>query len=152
MKTCNRCRKERPLDFFYKGQSACKECYTIQVRAYRANNIDKIRAYDRSISMSPNKIASRLKYAKTEVGRANSQIARDKWIASNAVKRGASVIVTNAVREGKLIKKYACESCSSTETLTHGHHDDYAYPLTVRWLCAKCHVAWHRENGHGLNG
>ena len=30
-------------------------------------------------------------------------------------------------------------------------HDDYAKPLSVRWLCGKCHTAWHQENGEGLN-
>ena len=43
-----------------------------------------------------------------------------------------------------------CEQCGSSGRL-HRHHDDYDQPLCVRWLCPRCHGAWHALNGPGAN-
>ena len=49
----------------------------------------------------------------------------------------------HAIRDGK-ISPQACEVCG--EEKTQAHHDDYNYPLKVRWLCVRCHNEWHRYN------
>jgi len=54
-----------------------------------------------------------------------------------------------ATKRGELVKQ-PCEVCGTTQNV-HAHHDDYKKPLEVRWLCAKDHVAWHREFGPGKN-
>lgn len=57
-----------------------------------------------------------------------------------------------AVASGKLVNPGTCENCSADYRFSDGrsgiqaHHDDYNKPLLVRWLCQKCHHAWHREN------
>lgn len=38
-----------------------------------------------------------------------------------------------------------CQVCG-WEHDTVAHHDDYAKPLDVRWLCGGCHQEWHRHN------
>ena len=48
--------------------------------------------------------------------------------------------VYHAIRAGKLVKQ-PCEVCGSE--LVEAHHDDYNYPLQVRWLCKKHHTDWH---------
>lgn len=63
------------------------------------------------------------------------------------IKRKARDAVHNAIRDGKLSKQ-PCEVCGAN---AQAHHDDYAKPLEVRWLCQVHHQAWHRENGPGLN-
>jgi hypothetical protein len=52
----------------------------------------------------------------------------------------ARSLLNQAVLRGKLTRG-PCEVCGSTRV--HGHHDDYAKPLDVRWLCAKHHKALH---------
>jgi len=55
---------------------------------------------------------------------------------------GAHNIVAIAVRSGVLVKV----PCACGDPVTQAHHDDYCRPLDVRWLCQKCHTAWHRDN------
>ena len=51
--------------------------------------------------------------------------------------------VNKAIKSGKLIRK-PCEVCGAEPA--QAHHDDYNYPLKVRWLCSMCHAEWHRNN------
>lgn len=52
-------------------------------------------------------------------------------------------MVRDAIASGELAKQ-PCEVCGSEPT--EAHHDDYNYPLKVRWLCSACHAEWHRNN------
>lgn len=47
-----------------------------------------------------------------------------------------------AIARGE-IKKEPCEICGD---VAQAHHDNYNYPLEVRWLCCKHHAEWHRFN------
>ena len=42
-----------------------------------------------------------------------------------------------------------CEVCGTAKT--HGHHDDYDKPLTVRWLCGPHHRELHTQLRHAAN-
>ena len=61
-------------------------------------------------------------------------------------------ILEKAVLRGKLFNPRKCEICDGAGTFADGrtaiqaHHDDYNKPLSVRWLCQKCHHEWHRRN------
>ena len=61
----------------------------------------------------------------------------------------AHTMVNNAIRDKRLFKE-PCEVCNCTEKI-HAHHDDYAKPLNIRWLCAEHHRQWHIENGEAKN-
>jgi predicted DNA-binding protein YlxM (UPF0122 family) len=60
-------------------------------------------------------------------------------------------VVEKAVLRGKIAKK-PCEVCGADGRFSDGrsevqaHHDDYNFPLTVRWLCQKHHHEWHKNN------
>jgi len=63
-----------------------------------------------------------------------------RYRAENPEKYKAHCIVNNAVRDGKL-NKALCVICG--EEKAHGHHDNYAKPLDVVWLCAAHHKERH---------
>jgi transposase-like protein len=42
-----------------------------------------------------------------------------------------------------MFKPDACSNCGSDRAIG-AHHDDYARPLDVEWLCQRCHGLRHR--------
>ena len=140
MKKCFKCGERKPLDAFYKHPqmadgrvNKCKECNRRDVKENRKTRIDYYRAYDR------------------ERGNRQTSEYRRRYNQDNPIKYGARTIVGNAVRDGRLTKPDQCSKCKDMTRL-HGHHDDYAKPLEVRWLCAACHHQWHAKHGEALNG
>lgn len=74
----------------------------------------------------------------------------NRYRARYPLQAAANDAVSKAIRTGALLRPAACERCGgkpSHEPL-HGHHDDYTKPLTVRWVCRKCHRAIHAEVRH----
>ena len=144
MKTCFKCNKELPLDMFYKHPAMkdgrvnkCKDCNKKDVRENRAANIEYYREYD-------------VARAKTKERRELSVKQCRRYRELNKVKHAAHVLVSNAVRDKRLIKDTECQECGKSDVALHGHHDDYTKPLEVRWLCPACHAAWHKEHGEGF--
>lgn len=138
MKKCFKCGVEKPLASFYKHSgmadghlNKCKECAKIDVKKHRKEN-DSVREYDRK--------------------RGNRQDITylQKWRADNPKKYKAHSAVNYAVRKGILVNPNTCSICASNIQV-EGHHDDYDYPLVVRWLCSRCHSIWHSEHGEALN-
>lgn len=157
-KPCFKCGEIKPLSAFYKHPqmpdghvNKCKECNKRDVRENRAAKINYYREYDRSRANNPDRVEARAEYQKTEPGKASMRASKAKYTQSNMIKRSASFIVNNAIKSGRLIKQYSCSKCGAGGRI-HGHHDDYAFPLVVRWLCSRCHAKWHKENGPGANG
>lgn len=68
--------------------------------------------------------------------------AERAWRLANHDKFLARHAVSNAIRAGKL-ERQPCEVCGQEPA--HGHHDDYAHPLAVRWLCPQHHKQHHLE-------
>ena len=150
MKICKKCTIEKESDDFYKGHATCKKCYIEKVKNHQLENYEHYREYDKNRANLPHRIEARIKYQQTEAGKEALRNAKEKWQSSNVIKRAANNILTNAVRDGKITKSTNCSECGK-EGRIHGHHDDYAYPLIVRWLCPKCHSIWHKTN-KPLNG
>lgn len=152
MKTCKKCNIDKPLDDFYSNDSSCKECRKQAVRENRAKKADYYREYDRQRFKNDPRVKERHeRYFGTIQGKIASERAKNKWVASNPVKRAAHVILGNAVKSGAIKKPGFCECCGGTGRI-HGHHCDYSKPLDVMWLCPACHKNWHNEHGEALNG
>jgi hypothetical protein len=71
-----------------------------------------------------------------------------RYRVANKRKNAVHVTLFKAIKSGKLVRG-SCEACGAVEV--EGHHDDYAQPLQVRWLCHVHHKSWHKENGEGAN-
>jgi hypothetical protein len=149
-KPCISCHNSLPLDGFYKHKqmrdghlNKCKSCCKTQEHARRADNLQRIREYDRNRPNRLERTEAVKQYGKTAKGRAVQQRAKDEWSQRNMQKRKAQWDVNNAIRDGRLIKPTNCESCSGIGKI-EGHHDDYSLSLLVRWLCDPCHKKHHK--------
>lgn len=78
----------------------------------------------------------------------NKQKYKDRAKKYSKNKTRAVSAVTYAIKTGKLIRQ-PCEECGAEKT--DAHHDDYAKPLEVRWLCRSHHIQHHVTWGEALN-
>ncbi len=122
LKGCTRCKKWLSLGSFHKDssrwdglQATCKTC--------------KLETKSLWGSTDAGQMSRRAEFERTK------RLYPDKYLA-----RYTS---NNARARGKLVPS-ACVVCSATENI-EGHHDDYAKPLDVRWLCRQCHNKHHRS-------
>lgn len=155
MKLCRECEVVKLTTEFYRQPKAadglmyiCKGCHKARV-IHRSRTNPAVQAYDRERAKRP-AVKARIernaaKWIKTHPEKANIDRKR------NPEKAKARIAVGNALRsdQGRTPKlfKGPCEVCGTTEKIT-AHHDDYARPLDVRWLCAQHHAdlhpKWHR--------
>lgn len=154
MKKCRKCEIEKPFSEFYRhAQMAdgylqdCKECHKAAVKANRAANAERYKAFDRARSDLPHRVASRKRVAANRrTDPAKHAIDLERSIAhsrSDPLKKSARTVVGNAIRDGLLIPE-PCAVCGTLDQI-HGHHEDYSKPLDVIWLCPTHHGARHRE-------
>lgn len=134
---CIRCDGAKEADDFYRQTSGsldktCKICRCALVRARRKEN-PKVQEYDRNR------------------GSRQAPGYLKAWRAKYPKKYKAHSAVNYAIRSGVLTNPGNCVECAS-DFAVEAHHDDYDFPLTVRWLCAVCHKRWHAEHGEALNG
>ena len=136
MKTCFKCNCQKPLSEFYKHSAMadghlnkCKGCTKLDVNKHRADNLEKIRAYDRERGKNPERI-------KTNI------IINKAWRNEDKRRSSAHNKVSKAVKKGLLIRQPCCR-CGEQKSLAH--HEDYDKPLEVMWLCQPCHKQRHKE-------
>lgn len=144
-KECFKCHVIKPLtDFYAHPQMAdgrlgkCKECMKSDVKNNYAKNKPHYQSYDKDRANLPHRVKARLDYANSDEGRVAGSRAKKSWETRNPEKKSASTAVSNAVRDGKLIRKTECELCRSSKNI-EAHHEDYSRPLEVIWLCKKHH-------------
>lgn len=142
MRACTNCNIRKPLECFYKSNlSRCKECVRAKVKAYRAENLSQVQAYDRERGLLPHrKEAVRLRAARYKDFDAERL---RKFRAEYPEKERAHRLTRRAIKKG-ILKAKPCERCNFAFGI-QAHHEDYSKPLDVTWLCIKCHGERHRE-------
>ena len=139
---CKTCGETKASEFYESIGTYCKAHWKIKVRRSRKKNSEHYKEYDKARADRPDRVKARRAYQKTEAGKQSLAKAKKKWLRRNILTRAAHVMLGNAVRDGRVIKG-PCEVCGSTERI-HGHHEDYAKPFDVRWLCPKHHAEAHK--------
>ena len=120
---CITCKETKPVEGFNRDVSRGKQ------RHYRSN---KCRSCEKARNVEY--YATNKEYRARKRKRAKANNAHAKVFA--------------AIKKGKLTRK-PCEVCGDEKAVAH--HDDYAKPLEVRWLCRSHHKQWHVDNGEALN-
>lgn len=129
LKVCGRCASAKPLHGFNRNranrdglQTSCRQCQIIANRLSSERHPETRR---------------RLRRRKPTQGDRNC----------DPVKRRAHHVVEYAKRRGVIVKPTACQACGTSSGPIHAHHDDYAKPLEIQWLCARCHGRRHAGVG-----
>ena len=81
-------------------------------------------------------------------GRITDLKIRAEKLAELSIKELCHYFYNKALRDGFLKKPDLCECCkkkSEEGTSINGHHEDYAFPLKVMWLCRGCHQSLHHK-------
>jgi hypothetical protein len=143
MKGCSRCGVEKPLTEFYadKGspdgrRSYCKPCHLAQMKSSRT--AEKRREDSRRRRERDPEAVREHSRAWAQANPERRRERNQRFRAQHPEKDRAHNLVGKAVARGTLTKPDACEDCGRDGRI-EAHHDDYARPLEVRWLCKPCH-------------
>lgn len=154
-KRCKTCAERKPLDEFYPHKrlkdgytNECKVCIRRHVSEWQKKN--RKRANKRKLDWAKGnreRVAeTKRRWAAEHPDRVKENGARMRELYPEKVR--ARNILNDAVRDGLVLKPSACEECGDEPEPRElqGHHEDYAKPLDVRWLCRPCHVEEHLED------
>ena len=146
MKTCKQCEIKKPMTEYYAHKemadghlNKCKSCVRFRVLNNTKENADYYKQYDKQRNMLPHRVAARKAYLQTEQGKLATKKAHKNYVKTFPLRRAASIIVGNALQNGRL-KKLPCLICGEK---AEAHHPDYSRPLDVIWLCIKHHKETH---------
>ena len=115
----------------------CAPCYASHMREYR-------RKGDNLLKQALQSRAYRLKIGCAERSRRARQ--RVKTDPGHALKMRCRNTLSMAVRDGR-VKREPCRVCGAGPS--EAHHEDYAKPFEVIWLCLACHCEAHGKTYRG---
>jgi len=149
-KQCPRCKALLQTSSFYHCashsdglQTYCKSCTKQLNDAHRRAHPEKYRGYMRKYALRTYWADPTAAIAKTKAW--NDAHPNDRAIHSTLSRKRevyrAGNTVSCAIEKGALVRQ-PCEKCGATPA--DAHHDDYSRRLNVRWLCRRCHQAYHR--------
>ena len=151
MKTCTKCKIEKPFSDFYRCKATkdgvqfyCKEC----CKEYKLKNREAIKTYQRKYHREyyyRDIVANRERQRERNRARLPCR-SRNQFYTRDINYKDVSELKTwrtpekNKARtcSKKLLRPDKCEQCGK-ECKPHGHHPDYSKPKEVVWLCVSCH-------------
>lgn len=174
MKTCTKCKIEKPYEDFRKSArykdghySRCKACvneyersiydqeHKLELRRrYRENNRQRIREQDSERYKSdPEKYRAKArinqkKYFQSEKGREKYRLESLKLRKKYPEKVRARSLLSNAICDGRIKRPETCSLCRQSGINIEAHHPDYSKPYDVIWVCRSCHFLVHGRIKH----
>lgn len=150
---CKSCGLEKDPSLFYNGiKSECKECVKARTKRNRQEKLEYYQEYDRN---RPNKEERNQQtiqrvnknYSEDPEFKQKIQETKRAWAERNQEKRKAQHAISNALRDGDLVRSTSCEHCGTSEKKIQGHHWSYLpeHWLDVIWLCTSCHGKEHKR-------
>lgn len=132
---CIWCKEDKGVSDFHKSikrgtlQHKCKEC----MRKYHQKRYASKKEHILSVASA---------YKKSDRGRVMEALHISRFREKYPEKRKAETCVTNALRQGRLVKQH-CEVCGDLNV--EAHHASYAKEdwLKIQWLCKKHHMQQH---------
>jgi RNase P subunit RPR2 len=137
MKQCRLCGEIKATTAFHRDRSkkdgrrnSCGVCESIRHQRSNAAHAEAKRLRDRA-------------YRRTHPEIKHAQKVRELASPQGLARQACQ----DAVRLKKIVKPTVCEDCQHLfpKARLEGHHEDYAKPLAVRWLCHACHAKLHRK-------
>lgn len=146
-KTCFKCNCVKPLTEFYKQArmadghlNKCKECTKSDVLQHRAENIERIREYDRKRGMLPHRVAARAEYLKTDAGRSALDRGKNKYLIEKRENRLSTTkryYQNNKDKHKQYAKKYRDENIDKVRTIkliAQRYRESAKNSRTPKWL------------------
>jgi hypothetical protein len=135
MKHCFKCGTVKPINEFYLHPAMadghlgkCIVCTRRDVAAYRRLHRERIRAYQRVQASKPH-------------NRLRDYIRHRRWRDADRRRPRCHCIAQRHYRKAPT----SCQQCGGHIGRLERHHDDYNFPLLIRWLCKQCHVQADKE-------
>lgn len=138
---CRRCGKFIPLSEFVKCSARprgygyhCKQCDVKRSIGYNASHYD---AHKKRVRQSSKR--KYLPYRKMVLDFLEKIHAKEFNFQTNV---NPYSVVRQAIKKGVLVKPKHCEICQKEKPIK-AHHENYARPLDVIWVCNQCHRHIH---------
>jgi len=163
---CSSCGRILPSAEFHKnsryarGRSyQCKECkkkWSQSESGKKSKRRSRVKIYERYTSNEAGRSklkkwaedhrrrlgqTKRRKLPDSAVKAARKKV-RSRSYQRNKEKENARTYLGKAIRAKIILRPSRCGKCFK-ECKPQGHHDDYAEPYDVEWLCVECHTKKH---------
>lgn len=113
---------------------ATDSAYRAQVRAY-------VREWKRERYATDSDFRERTKQKALAYGATPAVRERDR--IRKATRKAAAVAEYQPDLFDDPRKRAACEVCGESGKPVEAHHRDYAFPLSIEWVCRRCHGMRH---------
>ena len=110
----------------------CEQCGGLVLPRTHTGGPEKIYCSDACATTARTK-----RWSKSQKGREYDR-RRRLYPGFQRVRRARSA-VRIAVANGTIIKPDCCEICNKEHSQIEAHHEDYSKPLSVVWVCSRCH-------------
>ena len=147
-KQCFKCKEKKSLSEFYVHKAMacghlgkCKTCTKRDVQ----ERLSKVKQNPKWLAAERERCRKKQSYYRSAGLDCKSGIdVKERWNKRNPEKRSAQLMAASALKSGKIVRKYFCESCGCGGSLEK-HHEDYSKPLEIIWLCRTCHGKTRRK-------